>query len=110
MNRNDKIIVEDYLDYVRSLPCLVPLCREGPSDPHHLKAVGWRQGKRNDYTASPLCRQHHSEVEQIGMEKFCAKYGIEDLWKDAFFILVEYISTCVITGRWNFKQEEERRI
>jgi len=96
MNRNDKVTDESYLDYIRSLPCLVPLCRlgeynNGKSDPHHLKAVGWREAKRNDYTAVPLCRQHHSEVEQTGMEKFCAKYSIDELWKDALFILVGYL-------------------
>jgi len=91
MNRNDKVIDEDYLDYVRAQPCLVPLCREaGPIDPHHLKAVGWREAKRNDFTAIPLCRKHHSEVEQVSRESFCEKYSMEDLWMDAFFILCEW--------------------
>lgn len=92
MNRNDKIIDEDYLDYVRSLPCSTQLCINSKSDPHHLKAVGWREAKRNDYTVLPLCRQHHSEVEQIGMEKFCQKYQMEDLWKDALYNLAGYLS------------------
>lgn len=91
MNRNDKIVDENYLDHVRSLACIVPTCGFRPVDPHHLKAVGWREAKRNDYSTVPLCRRHHSEVEQIGMEKFCAKYSIDDLWKDAFYQLCDYL-------------------
>lgn len=91
MSRNDKIIDESYLNYIRFLSCAVPLCGKNQIDPHHLKAVGWREGKRNDYTAIPLCREHHSEVEQIGTDKFCSKYSIENLWKDAFFILCGWL-------------------
>jgi hypothetical protein len=92
MNRNDKIVDESYLNYIRSLPCLVPLCKKHPADPDHLKARGWREGKRNDYTAIPLCRQHHVERGQIGNVKFCDKHSIGNLWEDAFFILTNYLA------------------
>ena len=74
--------------YIRSQVCLVDkvgtIKREvdqcyGRVDPHHLSArgMGGRDGGKTDETMVPLCRKHHSEVEQIGVIKFQVKYEID---------------------------------
>lgn len=82
-----KIINEEYLDYIRSKPCLICGIK---SDPHHLIARTWRESKRNDYTAINLCRKHHSEVEQIALSKFESKYHI-NLWKEVALLIINYV-------------------
>lgn len=61
----------------------------GPTECHHLIAVGWRQAKRNDLTAVNLCRAAHSEIEQIGVEKFQEKYQL-DVWRESAWLLIEW--------------------
>lgn len=90
MNRNAKIIDENYLNYVRLQPCLV--CAKRPVDADHLKARGWEQAKRNDYSAIPLCREHHSERGQIGDVRFCDKYAIGNLWMEVFYLVSGYLA------------------
>ncbi len=95
MSRDTKIVDEAYLAYVRKLPCLV--CSYTPCDPDHLRARGWREAKRNDYSAIPLCRKHHTERGQYGDQKFCATYQIGNLWEECFYILSEYMG-CGLAG------------
>ena len=75
----------EYLESQRWGLCLVPGCNE-PADPHHSKAIGMgndrQQPSPRHYTVVKLCRDHHSECEQIGLEKFEAKYDV-DLYKIA---------------------------
>lgn len=84
-----KLIDEEYLDYVRAMPCQILLCREQRSEADHLIARGWEESKRNDWTALNLCTKHHGERHQIGDKKFQAKYGIE-LSREALFILIRF--------------------
>ena len=81
----------EYLDHVRSLPCLIS---GKAADPHHLKAVGAGRKrsteKLEDYMIVPLFRQYHSELEQIGMKKFEEKYKL-NLYECALSILVKWI-------------------
>src|SRR6185369_1059062 len=86
MNRQTKIVCEEYLKWVRSQPCCV--CGRTPVDPDHLKARGRGEAKRNDFTAIPLCREHHSERDQ-GLEKFQAKYHI-NLWEEVAYCLMQF--------------------
>ena len=78
-----------YVSYIKDIPCLV--CSRS-SDPHHLKARGWREVKRNDYTCVPLCRIHHTEIETIGMSKFEEGYAIS-MWQEASRLAIEYLVT-----------------
>ena len=82
---------EEYLNHVRSLPCLIG---GGAADPHHLKAVGAgrkrSRPKWEDYTVVPLGRKYHREVEQIGLKKFEEKHKI-DLFRSALLILANWI-------------------
>ena len=87
--RHVKIIDEGYLAYIRKLPCLACL-KPGPSDPDHVIARGWREAKRNDYSAIPLCRKCHHEFGQVGNEKFCRNHGIQNLWEEIFYLTCGY--------------------
>ena len=79
---------KEYLDYVRSLPCLIS---GKAADPHHLKAGRWRKRERmEDYMVIPLFREYHSELHQIGPEKFEEKYNIS-LYECAFDIFVKWV-------------------
>ena len=80
-----RVIDEEYLDYIRKQPCLV--CRHD-SDPHHLVT---RKAFGSDYTAIPLCRNHHTEIGW-GIGKFELKYKI-NLWKDAHRLLERWMTT-----------------
>ncbi len=89
---------KEYLDYVRSLPCLIS---GKAADPHHLKAGRRRSRERvEDYMIVPLFRQYHSELHQIGPAQFEKKYNI-NLYKEALLILVKWIFK-------KYKLQEER--
>jgi len=48
-----------YLSWIRTLPCC--MCgKNSPSEAHHSK-TGGTGIKASDYTAIPLCREHHQE-------------------------------------------------
>ena len=89
MIQNIKIVVPDYLKFVKKKPCAVLHIHAGPLDAHHLRSVGWKQWKRNDLTVVPLCRAAHTEIGQIGQFGFYEKYHV-NLWKEAFFLFLEY--------------------
>ena len=73
----------EYLEYIRKTPCLINTKR---SDPHHLRSRG---AFGSDYTAIPLAREFHSELEQIGVKKFEKKYNI-NVWREAHRLLEGY--------------------
>ena len=79
-----------YIEYVKSLPCLV--CGQSPVDPDHLTHRGSSgrgktiTGTILDYSCIPLCRGHHSERHAHGIKKFQDTYRI-NLWKEAHKIL-----------------------
>lgn len=84
--------IEDkaYLEFIRHEPCLV--CEKGfylkmlalsfIIDPHHpeLTKFGGNLGgnvKADDKKAMPICRGHHTELGNLGEERFYKKYGID---------------------------------
>ena len=87
-NKDDSL---KYLDYVRSLNCLV--CFTSSPDPDHLEAIGMGGNRKKPtlkhYSCIPLCRLHHTERHSIGNTEFQAKYKI-NLWKEAFKLLRSY--------------------
>ena len=89
MNRDLKILCPKYLEHIRSKPCCV--CMRSPVDADHLQARGTGSAKRNDLTAIPLCREHHSERGQIGNRRFEAKYPVK-LWEEVSRFLIEFIT------------------
>ncbi len=77
----------EHVKCVREMRCLV--CgRQG--EPHHLKPIGMGRNRKREmpehYTAIPLCRKHHIEIETIGVEQFNLKHRI-DVWREAFRIV-----------------------
>jgi hypothetical protein len=54
------------LSFVRGQPCLI--CKQTPSDPHHLKSAQPRASRRkvSDEFTVPLCRTHHQDLHRQG--------------------------------------------
>ena len=65
-----------YLDFIATLPCI--LCgKPGPSDPHHT-ASGGMGITGSDYSAIPVCREHHTEIHNTGGKaSFCEAEVLE---------------------------------
>jgi len=76
-----------YLDYVRSHFCLVPGCRR-KAEAHHLVSRG---AGGSDYTAVPLCREHHWAVHNAGPEHFERVVDV-NLWRVAAELLADYFT------------------
>jgi len=56
---------KDYLNYIRSLPCLI--CGNPESEAHHVRRQYWMASmgrKPHDYVAIPLCRTHHTAANE----------------------------------------------
>ena len=87
-NKDDSL---KYLDYVRSLNCLV--CFTSSPDPDHLEAIGMGGNRKKPtlkhYSCIPLCRLHHTERHALPLKEFEDKYKI-NLWKEAFRTLRGY--------------------
>ena len=69
-------MVEIYKKYIKSKSCII--CGRMGVDPHHVETLG--MGGKNktgekDYSCIPLCREHHSELDAIGIDRFVEKYG-----------------------------------
>ena len=86
-----KVIFEEYLDFIREMPC-VACGRKGPSDPDHIQARGTGSHKQVDFFALPMCRKCHTERGQLGNEKFMAKHGIENLWREVARNMVKFLT------------------
>ncbi len=55
---------EEFLAFVRTLPCSVPNCNR-QSEPHHAGPRGLGE-KVHDCLSIPLCRGHHEEAHNRG--------------------------------------------
>lgn len=68
----------EHLDWIRSLPCTIPGCRN-PSEAAHVRQnTGGGMGlKPPDRFCVPLCGiSHHPEQHQLGHSAFDAKYSV----------------------------------
>jgi len=80
-----------YLERRKGVKCLM-CANEG--DRHHLSSIG--AGRKREiahwehFTVINLCREHHSELHQIGEKKFSEKYEI-NLWKYALLSLAKWM-------------------
>lgn len=61
----------EILAEVRKRPCQV--CNRRGVDAHHIKTKG-SGGPDSEWNLLPLCRIHHSEVHQSGLDRFTQKY------------------------------------
>ena len=82
-----KLICKEYVDFVKTKPCLV--CGRRAVDADHLVARGRGSAKQVDFFCIPLDREHHAERHQIGDEKFEAKYSL-NLWRCVAEMLCEF--------------------
>jgi hypothetical protein len=79
------VVSEEYLDYIRKQRCVV--CGQTCVDPHHLKTVG---AGGADFTAVPLCREHHDYAHKMGVSRFKNRYAI-DLFEVALTLLIKWV-------------------
>lgn len=68
---------EAYLDYIRSQRCYI--CQRSPSEPHHVETGGMGM-KGSDFSALPLCREHHREIHDMGKARFWRQYFVAQSW------------------------------
>jgi len=69
-----------YLEYIRSIPCMVPLMCSQKSIAHHESTCSSDPGmaiKCSDYLTIPLCSLHHNEIHTIGAKTFYERYSID---------------------------------
>ena len=78
----------EYLEHVRSYPCLV--CGKPSTDAHHI-IPGGTGTKTHDIFTIPLCREHHQEWHQKGHISWLNKYEV-DPWKTVAYLLTEYVT------------------
>lgn len=65
---------EQYMDFIRDCPCAIS---EKPgADPHHVEQGGVGT-KGSDFSAVPLHRKLHDELEDMPDEDFEAKYNVD---------------------------------
>lgn len=89
---------KEYLQYIRSHPCLI--CGQIGVDADHLDTRGMggggkkgtHTGTMKDFSCIPLCRLHHTERHSYTLEKFQDKYNI-NLWKEAFKAIRDWYTT-----------------
>lgn len=58
----------------RLMLCAVPTCPRTPCEPAHVLSRG-AGGKDRD--VAPLCRWHHREQHQVGMQTFQARHNVD---------------------------------
>jgi len=66
---------DPYVRWIKSLPCSVQGAHAGPIDPNHHPTVG--STGQVHRRIMPLCRGHHTELGDVGVESFQRKYGID---------------------------------
>jgi hypothetical protein len=64
----------DHAERVRSLPCLVPGCREVPVHAAHVRS---RAAGGSAADLVPLCWRHHREQHDRGVRTFERIYGVD---------------------------------
>jgi len=68
---------EDYLKWLRGLPCAV--CYMGPAEAAHVRRVadGAGTGIKPTFSAIPLCREHHAAQHQHGESAIGGKEWVD---------------------------------
>ena len=79
---------DDYLDFIRRNPCII--CGR-KSEPHHLETKG---AGGSDFLAVPLCREHHTEIGNIGTMTFIQRHCL-NIEAIIFELLRDYYSVFI---------------
>lgn len=81
MQKKKRVKDPAYIEYIRSIPCIVCLLKglESASEDHHVneKGKGSMGSKTDDRRAIPLCHPHHAEFHDTGRETFSKKYDLD---------------------------------
>lgn len=65
----------EYEAFVRTLPCCVPGCNEGPSTHHHMESG---KPKGSSYSCIPFCCYHHiGWFHGKGIDTTAEKFGLD---------------------------------
>ena len=78
----------DYMDYIRSAPCLQ--CEGGDSEPWVLTLIGVPE--QTQFTAIPLCPEHYAELEEMGEGPFgeTRLFGV-NYYRETLDLCVRYL-------------------
>lgn len=76
IERAEKRVWPRHRRFVKGHCCVVPGCDAQDVDFAHVQSVG---AGGHDSKGVSMCRRHHSEQHDLGIETFQSKYGI-DLW------------------------------
>jgi 5-methylcytosine-specific restriction endonuclease McrA len=90
LQKSKRIVDQELLDFVKTLPCLV--CLHEPSDPDHITSRG-AGGSDTATNVWPLCRPHHVLRHQKGLGYMVQKFPSLRLWlqsAERFDILDKY--------------------
>lgn len=67
---------EARVQWVKTLPCVVPFCHEGPIENAHTGIGGGMGYKGPSSEIFPCCQRHHHELHAYGLAWFEGEYGI----------------------------------
>lgn len=78
----------DYMDYIRSAPCLQ--CESGDSEPWVLTLIGVPE--QTQFTSIPLCPEHYAELEEMGEGPFgeTRLFGV-NYYREVLDLCVRYL-------------------
>lgn len=81
----------NFIKFVRDQGCLLSGVQP---DVHHLQTVGTGRNRKKlmweHFSAVPLCRELHQEVEYIGLNRFQQKHHI-NLWQENHRLLMRFL-------------------
>lgn len=77
----------EYLKFIRLHLCIVPGCGQR-SEAHHLVTRG---AGGSDYSAIPLCHEHHAKLHALGPTAFEDTFAL-DLWRELAGLLWIYLT------------------
>lgn len=77
-SKSNRVKNPKLLEAVRKQPCLI--CKKiGSCDPHHIKSVG-SGGSDVEDNLIPLCREHHTDIHKLGLNRMAAKFSSLSIW------------------------------
>jgi hypothetical protein len=83
-----------HLALIRSLPCVIRICRSRFTVPMHTSGSRGMAQKRSDFETVPGCDPHHREQHRIGWPAFIAKYELDIPALIAALNVKPHISRC----------------
>jgi len=93
LNKEDFDRDDNYLTFVRTLPCIVDSCTVKPIHAHHVERGGMGI-KGSDYSVVALCHEHHTSgsdaIHNLGVSEFEKTHAI-DLVVEQLYTIRQYV-------------------